>query len=614
MSRVVCALLVLLLPPPLFAQETREGAPPTALLGHELIQPREDVPPEDLDIHAAYREAQRLEAEIVQMVREIRAAELTMVQRQTLARSLESVLMPLSERAEVDAEILTAKATSAEAVERFQEELAIVMRETDAIVSNARDLLASLLDEPEPPTAEREKAEPDQEEQTEEAGLQEEARTGQHHQELPHEQPAEDQARAKASDAREKQSQAERERQKKKAAEALEMTGLHLEKALTEIQAARAKVSEEKKAAQESPEAANQPEKSKTEPPQAPTEAEATVRATEKLGQLRDLERKIDAAEEAVEAVVEKVKSMEEVSNVEIKKAEATLDAMRKAMASVEQADAAAHAAAGASTREKTREAVRAMNAASLSMESAVEAMKSMQSSNNSGAGGGRNRDNDIAQMQVLGELAEAGSGTWLDLTAQMRGKDLDIKPGETPPNARPQLWAGIEELEQAPSARKFSANTPRNVWVYIGDWHVLARYDNVGRTNIEKVYPPESIVDLSAQYLSEDGRTLRWEYESYLPPMVAPHAWESWKIYYFHTELIFEQETEAWLAIGSDDRSDLWINDLPVWHSANRHKGWYPAEGFRKVVFREGRNKVLLRLENGQAGLGFSLFLNLMQ
>lgn len=140
----------------------------------------------------------------------------------------------------------------------------------------------------------------------------------------------------------------------------------------------------------------------------------------------------------------------------------------------------------------------------------------------------------------------------------------------------------------------------------------MLSRYDNEGRINIEKVYPPQSLIDLNAHYLSEDGKRLQWEYESYLPPMVVPYGWESREIYYFYTELTFEEETNAWVAIGSDDRSDLWVNDLPIWHSANRHKGWYPAEGFRKVVFKQGRNKVLPRLDNGQQGLGFSLYLNL--
>jgi len=567
---------------PLIAQE--EGERLTLSSGLELYQPRENAPPEELEVHAAYQEALKLEAEIIQMYREIRAAELTMVQRQTLKRSLDSVLMPLSERAKVDPGVLDGKAATAEEVALYQEELSVVMRETDAIVSNAQNLLESLVGEAEPEAqaSKKEERPPEEKEQSEQA------------EPKPEQEPqTAEQAREAAE--REKQRKAEREKKEKQAEEALEKTEFHLAKALEEIQAAREQVAEEKKAAEEA--AAKEPKEAK--------QAEA---ASEKMKRLEKLEAKIGEAEEAVGAVAEKVKAMEEVSKVEVGEAEAALEALRDAMASVRRADSAAKEASGESTKEKTANAVREMEAASSSMESAVNAIESMKESSDGDGGGG----SDIARKQALGELAKEGSGTWIDLTDQMRGEDLEITPGETPLGERPELWAEIEELERTPTARKFSAATPRDTWIFIGDWHVLSRYNNEGRANIEKVYPPESIVDLNAQYLSEDGRTLRWEYESFLPPMVVPHAWESWKIYYFHTELMFEEETEAWLAIGSDDRSDLWVNDLPVWHSANRHKGWNPAEGFRKVVFAKGRNKVLLRLENGQAGLGFSLFLNL--
>ena len=565
---------------PLIAQE--EGEPLTLSSGLELHQPRENAPPEEMEVHAAYREALRLEAEIIRMYREIRAAELTMVQRQTLRRSLDSVLMPLSERAEVDPGVLGGKATTAQEVARYQEEISVVMRETDAIVSNAQNLLESLLGETGPVAraSKEEERPPEDKKQSGQA-------------ERKPEQQAEQQAREAAE--REKQQRAERDKKEKQAEEALEKTEFHLAKALEEIQAAREEVAVERKAAEEDVE----------KEPKEPKQAEA---ASERMKRLEELEAKIGEAEEAVGAVAEKVKAMEVVSEVEVGEAEAALEALRDAMASVERADSAAKEASGESTKEKTAKAVREMEAARSSMENAVGAIESMEESSDGDGGGG----SDIARKQALGELAKEGTGTWIDLTDQMRGEDLETTPGETPLGERPELWAGIEELERTPTARRFSANTPKDTWIFIGDWHVLSRYNNEGRANIEKVYPPESIVDLNAQYLSEDGRTLRWEYESYMPPMVVPHAWESWKIYYFHTELMFEEETEAWLAIGSDDRSDLWVNDLPVWHSANRHKGWNPAEGFRKVVFKKGRNKVLLRLENGQAGLGFSLFINL--
>jgi membrane protein involved in colicin uptake len=564
-----------------------DEAPLTLSSGLELYQPREDASPEALEVYSAYQEARQLESEIVRMYREIRAAELTLVQRQTLKRSLDSVLMPLSDRAEVDPRILNGGASTAEEVGRYQQELAVVMRETDAIVSNAQDLLESLLGETESETPASKQEEREQREETQ---TEQEPRA---EQEAQQPQTAEQAREAAAS---EEQRQAERERREKQAEEALKTAEFHLAKALEEIQAAREEVAEEKKAAEENVET------------EAKESNEATEAARKKLEQLEALEAKIDAAEEAVQVVAEKVKAMEEASKVEVEEAEAALEAMREAMAAVARADTAAKEASGESTKEKTAQAVREMEAASSSMESAVNALKSTDGSSDGDGGGG----SDIARKQALGELAKEGSGKWLDLTAQMRGLDLEITPGETPVGERPEPWAGIEELERTPTARKFSAATPKDTWIFIGDWHVLGRYDNEGRANIQKVYPPESIVDLNAQYLSEDGRTLRWEYESYLPPMVVPHAWESWKIYYFHTELMFEEETEAWLAIGSDDRSDLWINGLPVWHSANRHKGWNPAEGFRKVVFKKGRNQVLLRLENGHAGLGFSVFLNL--
>ena len=66
----------------------------------------------------------------------------------------------------------------------------------------------------------------------------------------------------------------------------------------------------------------------------------------------------------------------------------------------------------------------------------------------------------------------------------------------------------------------------------------------------------------------------------------------------------------DLWLAIGSDDRSDLWVNDVPVWRSGNQHKNWNMSEGFRKVHLRAGRNKLLVRLENGWGSCCFSLLL----
>ena len=93
---------------------------------------------------------------------------------------------------------------------------------------------------------------------------------------------------------------------------------------------------------------------------------------------------------------------------------------------------------------------------------------------------------------------------------------------------------------------------------------------------------------------------------------MINPSSGRSkYAIYYGDTKLYFEQATDTWIAVGSDDRSDLWINDMPVWQSSNKLKNWRNDEGYRKVHFKKWVNKILFRLENGWQNLDFSLLIN---
>jgi len=61
-------------------------------------------------------------------------------------------------------------------------------------------------------------------------------------------------------------------------------------------------------------------------------------------------------------------------------------------------------------------------------------------------------------------------------------------------------------------------------------------------------------------------------------------------------------------MAIGSDDQSKIWVNDQLIWQSVASHKAWNMAEGYRKVFFKKGRNRILCRLENGHLQMGVSL------
>jgi hypothetical protein len=224
MRRALLALTCLGLTASLWAAGGVASATSPAASGHVQPNTEASTPTKELGVYQAYEEAQRLEAEIVQMYREIRAAELARIQRQTFERSLESTLMPLSKRAQVDAGVLTKKAADAEAVKRYQEELSVVMRETNAIVSNAQSLLESLLGETEAKPAEQPKSAEEEEQETQ-AAPESEPR--------PEEQQEAKESREskEAKAAREKRKKEEREKTEKAAREALEKTEMHLEKA-----------------------------------------------------------------------------------------------------------------------------------------------------------------------------------------------------------------------------------------------------------------------------------------------------------------------------------------------------------------------------------------------
>ena len=104
------------------------------------------------------------------------------------------------------------------------------------------------------------------------------------------------------------------------------------------------------------------------------------------------------------------------------------------------------------------------------------------------------------------------------------------------------------------------------------------------------------------------DGRTVRWRFFQSAEPRVEMPDAQQYVIYYAYTELYFDRPADLWVAVGSDDRSDIWINNMKIWQSSDELKGWEIGEGLRKVHFRGGFNKVLYRIENGWGRMGFSM------
>ena len=183
----------------------------------------------------------------------------------------------------------------------------------------------------------------------------------------------------------------------------------------------------------------------------------------------------------------------------------------------------------------------------------------------------------------------------------------------------------------------EFSAKTPENVpgniikfaakedsaadgiptkWMYVNSWYVIGPFPNPDRVNIRRRFPPETVVDLDATYLGKDNRVVKWQFDQALSSakhpenraLVVPSTSEQYGIWYAYAEVFVDQDCDVWMAVGSDDRSDLWINDLHVWGSSNELKTWRINEGFRKVHLNRGRNRFLARVENGWHAIGWSV------
>jgi hypothetical protein len=223
-------------------------------------------------------------------------------------------------------------------------------------------------------------------------------------------------------------------------------------------------------------------------------------------------------------------------------------------------------------------------------------------------------RFSDMAAMMQLAEREEAGARApeidFEDLTEEekLAAGMLAFAPEGEQQSAIPELSPDVEAVR----ARKIGPGGRPGDWMYIDTWWTLGPFPNPNRINIDREFPPDSLIDLDATYVGKDGRTIRWEFvQSDKPEIIPPNA-EPYGIWYAYTEFYCDRPRDVLMAMGTDDRGILKINGVPVWISSKRLKGWDIDEVWRRVHLRRGVNRILYRVENGWMHIGFSLVLRL--
>ena len=188
----------------------------------------------------------------------------------------------------------------------------------------------------------------------------------------------------------------------------------------------------------------------------------------------------------------------------------------------------------------------------------------------------------------------------------------------------RPQAGGILKDINtrqiiaESLPGRKFTDDSARKGWVYIDTWYVIGPWkkpNNASTSFDDKKFPPETLVDFDAEYpgqahpLTKEPLSLKWRFVQSNRIRINPPDETTNSTYYAYTEVYSDRPREVLLAVGTDDYAKVWINDLVVWKEEGL-SSWQLDQGFRKVLLKEGYNKILVRLESGPGVAYFSLVL----
>lgn len=464
-------------------------------------------------------------------------------------------------------------------------------------------------------------------------------------------------ATSKAEEASKKATEAEAAKAAKSAKEAATLATEAAKAAAEAKKAMEGAVAKAKDTAQKAKEASKEmkeasdeaaEKKEKTREKLAKTSEESKETAKKADSAATELEKAKDASLEAMARTAEKAaRELAEVAKEARSEAAKAKDAEKKnrdakakkeareaASKAEEVAKAASEASASASAAASAaRAAAAAARAAADAADDALAAAKGAgaggespddEESGAAGKGDGGNSPDDLAsggkgkgglasklsRSRLMKEVASEGVAKAADISKLMKARDLTRKdlvktnvdyPVITRESAG-MIWGRSIKSTEGVGAR----------WLVVDSWYVVGPWPNPKRSNRDRKFPPENKVDLDATYEGKDGRKLKWQFMQaaggwHKTVLTPPNASE-YAIYYFYTEVRSDAARDLWFATGSDDKSVVWINDMLVWESEGKEKGWGIGEGYRKVHLKKGVNRILYRLENGHKGMGMSL------
>ena len=152
---------------------------------------------------------------------------------------------------------------------------------------------------------------------------------------------------------------------------------------------------------------------------------------------------------------------------------------------------------------------------------------------------------------------------------------------------------------------------TPAGEWVSPDKWYMIGPWDNPRRSKSGASFLPETIIDLDTVAVGKGGRELRWDYLEYGQHKIEPPQKEEYGVWYFYTEMWFDEGGEYYAFFGADDYAKLWINGEFAAETDPEMTALNTEENALPLKFKPGLNKLLMRLENAGGAVAFGIIVN---
>lgn len=135
----------------------------------------------------------------------------------------------------------------------------------------------------------------------------------------------------------------------------------------------------------------------------------------------------------------------------------------------------------------------------------------------------------------------------------------------------------------------------------FLSYWHLIAPFDNTDRAGFAKVYPPESSIDLAAEYPGKEGKPVKWQ--EYSTPddygkvdFNQPFGPIKQVVGYAYTEFNAAEARDAELRLGCKNAWKIWFNGELLFGRDEYHRGQRIDQYSLPVKLKQGKNTILVK------------------